>query len=250
MKFFLFIYLLAVTSFSYAQDATNAIKQAGQFESAMNDEQAILKYKEALTLDPSNIYVLCKCSELCSRIAARIKDDKTKQDALYHAAETYARAAYKQDPSSSEANFVMAMVMGRNVETKGGKDKIDAVKAIKKYAGLAVRLDPGNYKAWFVLGKWYYEIDKLNYFERTAVRLFFGALPPATIEDAINCFEKVKSLSPGFLLGYLELAKAYKKKEEESIARKNLAIMLTLPDKTQDDEGIKNQGKDLLKKWD
>jgi tetratricopeptide (TPR) repeat protein len=139
--------------------------------------------------------------------------------------------------------------MGRDAMNKSGKEKIDAVKDIKKYADLAIKYDSRNYKAWYVLGKWYYEINALNYFERTAVKLFFGALAPAHIDDAIHCFEKTKSINPGFVLNYLSLAKAYKKKDEEANAKQSLIAMLALPDKTQDDERIKNEGRDLLKKW-
>jgi len=90
----------------------------------------------------------------------------------------------------------------------------------------------------------------LNYVERTAVKIFYGALPPASIDDALTCFEKVKIIEPGFILNYLSLAKAYKKKDEENIAKENLIAMFSLPNKTQDDEQIKNEGKDLLKRWE
>lgn len=216
----------------------------------MDDLQAVAKYKEALRLDPSNIYLLCKCSELCSRIGGRLKDDKIKQDDFYTAAKTYASTALRMSPSNSEANFVMALVMGREALRKGGKEKIEAVKEIKKYADLSIRYNAQNYKAWFVLGKWYYEVNNLNYVERTAVKIFYGALPDASIDDALTCFEKVKLIEPGFILNYLSLAKAYKKKDEENIAKENLMAMFSLPNKTQDDEKIKNDGKDLLKKWE
>ena len=250
MKFLFFISLSVFSGFLYGQDVSSIIKEADRLDTSMNDAQAIIKYKEALTIQPSNIYVLCKCSELCSRIGGRLKNDKIKQDDFYAAARIYARTALQVNPLYSDANFVMALVMGRAAMRKSGKEKIDAVKDIKKYADLAIKYDPLNYKAWYVLGKWYYEIYALNYFERTAVKVFYGSLPPAGIDDAIHCFEKSKSINPGFLLNYLSLAKAYKKKDEENIAKQNLMVMITLPGKTVDDVKIKNEGMDLLKKWD
>jgi len=245
-----FICLLLLSGFLHAQDEKSLIKEAQDFETSMNDVSAIATYKNALKLNPSNVYLLCKCSELCSRIGGRMKDNKAQQEDFYKAAKTYAHTALQVNPQYSDANFVMALVMGTDAIRKGGKEKIEAVKDIKKYADLSLKYDPLNYKAWFVLGKWYYEINNLNYFERTAVKVFHGALPPATIEDAINCFEKVKSTNESFILNYLSLAKAYKKKDQENIAKQNLMVMFTLPDKTQDDEKIKNDGRDLLKKWE
>jgi tetratricopeptide (TPR) repeat protein len=249
-KIIFLICLLLFSGFLYAQDEKEIIKEGQDFETSMNDVRAIARYKDALKLDPSNVYLLCKCSELCSRIGGRLKDNKAQQEDFYKAAKTYAHAALQVNPKYSDANFVMALVMGRDAMRKGGKEKIEAVKDIKKYADISLKYDPLNYKAWFVLGKWYYEINNLNYFERLAVKVFYGALPPATIEDAINCFEKVKSINQSFILNYLSLAKAYKKKDEENIAKENLMVMFALPDKTQDDEKIKNDGRDLLKKWE
>jgi regulator of microtubule dynamics RMD1/3-like protein len=233
-----------------AQNVNDIIKQAQQIEASMNDIQAVNKYKEALNLDPSNIYLLCKCSELCSRIGGRLKDDNIKQEDFYTAARAYASTALRLSPLNSEANFVMALVMGRDAIRKGGKEKIEAVKDIKKYADLSIRYNSQNYKAWYVLGKWYYELNNLNYFERTAVKIFYGALPSASIEDALTCFEKVKLINPDFILNYLSLAKAYKKKDEENIAKENLMAMFNLPDKMQDDEKIKSDGRNLLKEWE
>jgi tetratricopeptide (TPR) repeat protein len=248
IKFFGILFLCFFTYLLYAQDVNAVLKQADQLETSMNDAEAINKYKEALQIQPKNMYALCKCSELCSRIGGRLIDDKAKQDDFYSAAKTYARAALQLNPDCSEANFVMSLVMGRDALRKGGKEKIEAVKDIKKYADLSVKYDPQNYKAWFVLGKWYYEVSNLNYFERLAVKIFYGALPPASIGDAISCLEKSKSLNPGFILGYLSLAKAYKRDDKENIAKQNLMVMFTLPDKTQDDEKIKSDGRDFFKK--
>lgn len=250
MKVAFILILCCFSGFVYSQDVTAIIKKADALDASMNDAQALSSYKEALKLQPSNIYLLCKSSEISSRLGGRLKDNKTKQDEYYDAAKTYARTALQINPSYSDANFVMALVMGRDAMRNSGKDKIDAVRDIKKYVDLAIKYDPANYKAWFVLGKWYYEINALNYFERSAVKLFFGALPPADINDAIRCFEKTRSINPGFVLNYLSLAKAYKKKDEEASARKSLTVMLALPNKTQDDERIKSEGRDLLKKWD
>jgi tetratricopeptide (TPR) repeat protein len=249
MKIIILVSLLFFSCLISAQDINSYITQAGQYESAMNDEQAVVKYKDALKIQPNNIFAICKASELCSRIGARFKDDKAKQADYFAAARTYAQTALKLEPLNSESNFVMALVTGREAIIKGGKEKIMAVKEVKNYADLSIKYNPNNFKAWYILGKWYYEVSGLNYFERTAVRVFFGALPKAEIDDAIACFEKSKSINPGFVLNYLSLAKAYKKKDKEPKAKQNLASMISLPEQTQDDAKIKSEGRELLKKW-
>ncbi|MEP6597578.1 MAG: hypothetical protein ABJA71_16605 [Ginsengibacter sp.] len=249
IKTIIAVLFLLASHLSFGQDVTSLIKQAEQFEASMNDALAILKYKQALKIQPDNIYVICKSSELCSRIGGRLKEDKVKQADYFAAAKIYAGTALKLAPHNSESNFVMALVMGREAMRKGGKEKIMAVKDIKNYAELSIKYNPQNYKAWYILGKWNYEVSALNYFERTAVKVFYGTLPKAGINDAIKCFEKSKTINPGFVLNYLSLAKAYKKKDEETMAKQNLAQMISLPEKTQDDAKIKSEGRELLKKW-
>ena len=182
-------------------------------------------------------------------IGGRYKSDHKKMTDLYSAAKVYANLALKLNPKYSEANFVMSLVVGRTAMQKGGKEKIDAVKDIKKYAELAILYDPGNYKAWHVLGKWFYEFSILNFFQRAAVKLFYGPLPKASLNDAISAYERSKQLNPALLLNYLELAKAYKKNSEDHKAKLLLKTMLTLPLKTEDDPSIKAEGIVLLKKW-
>jgi hypothetical protein len=248
MKLFFLIALFSGSVIVKGQDINIITKEAMQLEASMKDEQALIKYKEALLIQPSNIFLLCKCSELSTRIGNRVEHDESKKASLFASAKSYSEEAVRLDPTNSEANFVMSLARGNDALRNGGKDKIDAVKDIKKYADLSIHYDHNNYKAWYVLGQWFFEINSLNFFEKTAVKIFFGALPPASIDDAIRCFERTKSINPGFILNYLSLAKAYKQKDENE-AMQNLITMLNLPDKTQDDKKIKNEGRALLKKW-
>ena len=249
MKIFLFFIALFFFYTLHAQDANTLIKEAEQLEASMNDEQAIIKYKEALKLQPGNLYIICKCSELCSRIGGRNKANKKKMTDYFTAARVYADKAIILDPKSSEANFVMAMIIGRTAMQKAGKEKLNSVRDIKKYADLSLKYNPNNFKAWHVLGKWFYEISILNFFERTTAQIFYGALPKASLNDAIKAFEKSKDLNPAMLLNYLELAKAYKKNNEDDRAKLLLKTMLKLPLKNEDDPSIISEGTALLKKW-
>ena len=248
MKLFILIVVFSCSAIVKAQDVNIITKEGEKLEVSMNDEQALIKFKEALLIQPSNIFLLCKCSELSTRIANRLFHEESKQNYLFASAKSYANEAIRLDSTNSEANFVMSLTRGNDALHEGGKDKIYAVKDIKKYADLSIHYYHNNYKAWYVLGQWFFEINSLNFFDRTAVKIIFGALPPASIDDAIRCFERAKTLNPGFVLNYLSLARAYKQKDENE-AKQSLITMLKLPDKTQDDEKFKNEGRALLRKW-
>ena len=231
-----------------AQDITGLISSADRLELIMDENGAFNKFKEVVKIQPSNIYALNKCSELCSRIGKRQTNKKIIND-YYEAAKTYAGIALKIDPKNSEANCVMAIALGRSSLNKGGKEKITTAKEIKKYVDISIKNDPQNFKAWHVLGRWNYELSNLNIIERTAAKFLYGTIPFGSIEEAIFAFEKSNSIANGFILNYLELAKAYNKNDQTNKAITTINNMLLLPNHTQDDASIKTEGKLLLREY-
>ena len=228
-----------------AQNIPALMQQAQAFEKAFKDKEALKKYVEVLKYDPLNIDALCKTSELYNIIGKRMPT-KDQQKNYFRTGESYARKAIKVNPNHSEANFAMAISMGRIALVSSGKDKVAAVKEIKTYADKCIQLDPKNFKGYHVLGKWHYEVSDLNSFERWIVKITYGALPPSSLDESIKNYEKSKQLAPWFLLNYLELAKAYKRKGETNKARSLLEQLQKLPPAASDDVKIKSLGRELL----
>ena len=231
-----------------AQDVGLLIREADRLESLPNEKAAFAKFKEVLKINPINIYALNKCSELCSRIGKRMKDAAMSED-YYSAAKTYAGIALKVNPNNSESNCVMAIALGRSSLNKSGKEKIISAREIRKYVDAAIKNDPKNFKAWHVLGRWHYELSTLSGLEKAAVKLFYGGLPASSLQESILAFEKSQSITDGFVLNYLEMAKAYYKNNQRAKAIAVLTRMLTVPNQTEDDPVIKEDGKKLLNKW-
>jgi len=249
MKGFLvciFIFLCSLPNF--AQDAATFIKEAEHLEALPNEKGAFEKFKLALVHDPGNVYVLTKCSELCSRIGNR-ETNTDNRDAYYAAAISYSKKALALAPQNDEANVSMAIALGRIALLKSGKEKITAVKDIKHYADFAIKYNRQNFKAWHVLGKWNYEVSNLNAIERAAIKVFYGGLPDASFKKAIEAYDMAKKIKPDFVLNYLELAKAYHKNNQKDMAIANLKALLLLPNKTEDDARIKTEARNLLAKW-
>lgn len=251
--FILYFFIVILLGNSVAQtnnDPFNELIQAGlNLEKSMHEKEAFAKYKAAQTLQPTNLSALYKCSELCSRIGNR-ETNVQSRDKYYQLALAYGRMAIKYHPHSDDANLSMSIAMGRIALTKSGKEKINSVKEIKSYAEKAVQLNPANYKAWHVLGKWHYEVSNLNFVEKTAVKLFFGGLPASSFGQSVAYYEKAKTLSQHFCLNYLELAKAYHKNGNKSKAISNLQELQKLPNYTEDDARIKMEAATLLKDWE
>ncbi len=231
-----------------AQDVTTLLKDAKQLETVFRDNEALVKYMEVLKLDPVNLPALCKVSELYSLLGKR-QAKKEDQKNYFKAARSFGQQALKANANSAEANFVMALAMGRMAIISSGEEKINAVKDIRTYADRCVQLDPQNYKGYHILGRWHYEVSNLSSVEKWLVKVTYGSLPPASMQDAINYYEKSKQINPSLLVNYLELAKIYHKKEDNAKAIELINTLLKLPNVIHDDPTVKIEAKKLLNKW-
>ncbi len=240
-------YLLLLPVILFSQDIAWLQKEAEKLEST-SQEAAFSKYQELLKISPTNINALCKSSELCSSIGHRQvkKEDKIS---YFKAARKYAEIALRLNANSPEANFAMSVSMGRMALISSGRQKIEAVNDIKKYAELAIKNDPRNFKAYHVLARWHYEVSNLNSIERTAARILYGGLPPASLSTAIQYYEKSKSLNPSFILNYLELAKAYHRSKQLDKAFLELEALQHISNATPDDQRAKDEAKKLQQEW-
>lgn len=231
-----------------AQDINTLINEGDKLEAALNEKGAIEKFQQVIRLQPLNVYAINKCSELCSRIGYR-ETSSTARITYYEAAQKYAAIGLRIEPANSNSNCMMAIALGRISLEKSGQEKVKAAKEIKKYVDIALKNDQANYKAWHVLGRWNYEISNLSFIEKAAVNIFFGGVPKATFADAVKSFEKAKNISPGFVINYFEMARAYKKTDQMDKAIASLNTLLQLPNTTEDDEAAKNNARKLLKEW-
>jgi len=248
MKATFFLLSLFLSLASFAQSEQQLIAQADKQEAALNEAGAFETFKQVLKINPKNYYALWKASELCSRLGNRQPTTGQKQQ-YYLAGKNYAQMAIKVSPSDADGYYAMSVAVGRLALSNSGKQKIDAVKEIRSNAEKALKLNPHHGRAWHVIGKWNYEVSDLNMFEKAGVKIMFGGLPPASLNDAIYAYEKAKFYEPNFALNFLELAKAYKRNGQKEKAISLLKTLPTIAPKTADDARIKKEGAALLKSW-
>lgn len=243
--FILFVFYFNFFSIS-AQDLNQLTQQAITYEKQFNEKGALQKYEEILSLKPTDISLLVKCTELSCSIGSRqtLLSDKKK---YFDEAEKYALQSFNTDSTSSIANYAQALVYGKLTSIEMENKKIvDYVRLTYVFALRSMILDANNAKASYVLGKWHLEMTNLSWFKRTAVKLFYGGLPEAENDSAILYMEKCKKLDPYFVLNYLDLAKAYIANNQPAEANAVLTKMIHLPNRTADDAALKSEGQKLL----
>ena len=245
---FLLILFYLLPVMLHAQDIAVLFEEARKLEAEFKENEALQKYIEIQKIQPQNKTALCRASELYSLVGKR-QPTTEKQKSYFQSARNYAQLALKLDPTLPEANFAMALAMGRMAIVSSGEEKIKAVKEIKIYADKCLQSDPANFKAYHILGRWHYEVSDLSGFEKWLVKVMYGSLPPASLKDAISNYEKSKQLDPGLTINYLELAKCYHRKDDDKKAIEYLNQLLKLPNRMVDDPTVKAEANQLLKKW-
>jgi tetratricopeptide (TPR) repeat protein len=243
-----FFSALIFTGVSVAQSVEELVRQGDMLERQLKEEEAYQKFKEVIKQQPTHLHGLTRCSELASRIGRR-QSTKEKQMDFYKAAKIYAERALRVNPKDSDANVAMSFAYARMSLLKSGKEKVEYVREIKNYADRALVHNPQNFKALFVIARWHYEVSNLNGMEKAAVKVFFGGLQKNSLDSAVYYYEKVKALSPEFVLNYLELAKAYHRNNKKTKAIETLNHLLRLPNTAADDPTIKSEAKQLLSTW-
>ena len=211
------VLVLFVARGLFAQ-APDGLAHADSLFDNYQEKESLAAYNEVLDENPNNLSALWHASLLYSRIGNRLDDDD-EMKMYYNNAKDLAQRALAVDSTSADANFVMAVAMGRMALIVGSRERVAASRDIKKYADRALEADSTNAGAWHVLGRWNYEISNLNFAERLAANVLFGGIPEgASTEKAVEYINKAIALNPKFVLYYYDLAKAYEELGEDEQA--------------------------------
>ncbi len=243
----LLLNFIFISTITFGQTAQEYVTKGDAAVKNKKEKLALDYYKKAIAKSKKSDAAYAGASLMYSRIGNRqtSKDTKTK---YFKAAKAHALVAIKLNPNNSFNNYTLAVAMGRMALISGSKDKVAASRDIKKYADKAIKLDPKNYAAWNVLGKWNFAVSNLNFAEKAAAKILFSGLPDGDINKAIKAFEKTKQLNPKYVLNYLDLGKAYNQVKKKAQAKQMLQKGLALPSQLADDAAHKKEMKTLLSK--
>jgi hypothetical protein len=246
MKQILLVFLLACFGRLIAQDNIVLLKEAENLERSFKEPEALEKYKQILANDAANIKALVKATELSCSLGSR-KENKNDKRLNFESALAFAQRAAKADANSADANYALAMASGKMTEVETENKKIVAyVKDTKAFADKAIAINPNFGKAYFILGRWHYEMVNLSGIKKAAVKLFYGGLPDASLENAIMYMEKCKTLDPYYMINYFYLNKAYKDNDKPAKQIEVLSKMVKLPNRTLDDAAMKEDAQKQL----
>ncbi|MCP5557522.1 MAG: hypothetical protein H7A55_07180 [Verrucomicrobiaceae bacterium] len=245
MKIFAALLLMVLSAGAMRANVDELIRQGDAYDAKHESDNALKYYLPAEKLAPDNASLMIKIARQYVYRMEGLSSDADKL-ASGRTAVAYSERAIKLAPSECDAYLSNAICWGKITPFLGNKESIAASRKIQEAAEKAVKLNPRNDYAWHMLGRWHQELAGIGGMTRTLAKLIYGALPDASFDEALRCFEKAIALNPGRLIHTVELGRTYAAMGNETEARKFLEKGLAMPNREKDDPETKRRGRATL----
>lgn len=238
--------VIAAPAVSDSEKVNRIIAEGNTFaEKVFDNQKALEKYTEALSLSPNNYDVLWRLSRTYADIGAHVPNktdaEKQKQLEIYNKSLDFAKRAIAVNPNGAMGYTREAITNGRIALFRGIWEAIDLVKQTKADCEKAISLDPTEAAAYYVLGRSHAKVCEKPKFVRWPLGLGW-----ANMDDAIKNYEKSIELRPDFIMYRLDCARAYVEMDNYAKAREHLTKIPSLSKQNEDDDIFRKEAAELL----
>jgi tetratricopeptide (TPR) repeat protein len=213
------------------------------------DNKAALKYySTALETEPKNYEAAWKLARAYVDVGEKFSDTKERR-AYYEKGYDCAQKAVAINSNGSKGHLYLSIAIGRVALDAGAKERVKLSKEVKSEVDKALALDAQDDVAWHVLGRWHRRLSSLSWIEKNFANMFLGGVPKeASMQNAVDCFEKAIQLNPAHINHHLELGITYQEMGKKDLAVAEYRKVLELPIGDADDQDHKKEAEERLKK--
>lgn len=201
--------LLAVPASAENVSFTNLLAQGENAETNGDLPAAEKFYAQAEQLEPDDNANLCALAKkYCDLmfLAASEADRKS----LLDRATACARRAVEVAPTNSTAHASLAVCYAKACSFADIKGEVTYSRMFKTEAETAIRLNPQEDVAYYLLGRWHHSVANIGPLSRVYVNVVYGGFPSASNGEAIANYKKAIALAPDHALYHAGLASVYK----------------------------------------
>jgi tetratricopeptide (TPR) repeat protein len=243
-------FLLLINTSAIAQKADEYYREGIELETKFKVEEALEKFELAIKSNPRHGEAFMHASRMLSNIGGRLpKSARNEKQKYYNKAKQYAERALELIPNNPNAHLANIVALGLQSEIAiNPHEKVRDARDIHQAAINILKIDSTFSEAYFVLGKWQYELSGLNWMELMACKIFFGGFPEAiSYEAAYRYFMKAIQYKPNSILFLYGLASTQHALKDDKKALQTLNKALSLPLAEPDDIERKSRCEALLK---
>ena len=224
------------------------LAQGNEFaEKVFDNQQALEKYHEALSLSSNDYEILWRLSrtyvDIGEHLPKNTDAEKQKQLEYYEKSLDFAKKAIAANPKGAMGFTREAIANGRIALFRGIWESLDLVKQTRADCEKAFALDSTEAAAYYVLGRTNAKVCEKPKFIRWPLGIGW-----ANMDDAVKNYEKAIELRLNFIMYRLDCARAYIEMDEYGKAREHLTKIASLPKEDEDDDVFRKEASDLLDK--
>ena len=227
------------------EQAAALIAEGDRLDAQMNSEDALKAYLQAEALNPKDPDLLIKIAKQYGESTVDAREPATKLERSEKALE-YSLRAVALDQQHADAHLAVAICYGRLLNQVPARTKVEYSREVKQYTERALALDPKSDYAWHMLGRWHQGAANLGGLTKGIVKLVYGGLPPASLDDSAKYLEKAVALKPDRVSHHIELGRTYASMGRVDDARMAINKGLALGDQERDDPNTKARGRETL----
>lgn len=241
----LLVFLIGIAP-AGAQSVSSLIAKGDVQDRSFNPSGALESYLPAEKMDPDNVKLLLKISRQYRHMMADA-GNKAKKLEYGRIALAYDMRLIELAPNDSDAQLSIAITYGKMVPYLATKEQIAASPVIKSAAEKAIKLNPRNDTAWYVLGRCHQALANVSGLKRTLGGMLYGKLPSGSYEESVRCFNKAIEIDSTRPRHYIELGHTYSLSGQPESSRKFIEKGISMPNKEKDDPELKALGHSVLK---
>lgn len=243
------ICLLLASSILIARSADDAIAAGLAAEAAFDSAQALEHFQAAAKERPDDPFILQKIARQYSDLSTDATEVEDQKRYAELALENSLRA-HQLAPDNAVNSLSVAISYGKLGLYSSVSNKVKYARLSEEFTELAVLQDPDYAWAWHVLGRWNYEVAELGATKRFLVSMFFGGLPQASTQRAVEFLQKAVALDPENPAHHVELGFALLADGQPDQARRAWQRGLELPPQEKHDPIAQARARAALAKLD
>lgn len=208
-------------SFRASLATVDSLRNRGAFRPALDTLKALRD------THPTDTHVLLRLGVVWADLGTTAPSDTQRRRRLRRAVAS-AREALAADSTNAWAHLVVALTTGRLSEFGGTRTRVERSRAVKAHADRALALDSTLAGAYHVRGLWHRAVADLGFLQRAAVKIIYGGLPSASLEQSAWNFRRALALEER-VYHHLELGRTYRAMDRPKAARQQFRRALAAP---------------------